>query len=228
MDVVDNLGPIPTGQAMVVSLLEAAALRAGDMVRDAWVENAMSLGAPAKYVRGIADKGVVQVASRSVSGLGVSVVVVVRNTWTGAALVDRGHPAYNLAEAIHWPSPKTKFAANGSMYINVPMRQKTARMPRPVVKLARQLGGVTARGTIIGPKRLRFAKGSPLARYDGLIRRRSKRGTMHGYLVIRRLTPRSHWIIPAKAGLDIPNALADVGRTALHAAMVDELQRAAM
>lgn len=226
MEVIDNLGTIPAGYAMIADMLEGAALQAGDAVRDAWVEAATRLNAPEQYVRGIADKGVVQVASRSVGSFGVSVVVVVRNTWSGAARTDKGHPAYNLAQAIRWPSPKTKFSASGSMYLDIPLRQKTASMPRPILKLARQLGGTTARKTIIGPKRLKYAKGSPLARYDGLMRRRTKRGTMFGYLVIRRLTPKSTWIIPAKTGLNLPGEMQDVGVEALHFAVTEGLQQA--
>lgn len=51
--------------------------------------------------------------------------VAVFNTAGHAAAIEDGYAAFNLAERINWPSPKTRFNKEGGMYLIIPFRHYT-------------------------------------------------------------------------------------------------------
>jgi len=103
--------------------LRAAVVEAGFTIRSQWVELAsgpMLNRLTGDYVNHLNAPDAVR---QSYEDDPFSVAVF--NTARHAAAIEDGYSAFNLAERINWPSPKTRFNKDGGMYLIIPFRHHT-------------------------------------------------------------------------------------------------------
>lgn len=110
------------------------ALRAAEIARGAWVAYAQGLNfsRSGDYVDGIRARGTVNVVrDTGVSDTGVAEIVIdITNTSKHAHVVEVGHAAYSLPEAIDWATaPKAKVNKKGEKYLSVPFRHAAYAAP---------------------------------------------------------------------------------------------------
>lgn len=111
---------------MLLSMLRAAALRGGEVVRVLWEQRARELRIrhTGAYVRGIAKEARIVVENEIATEQQYAVIIAVTNTARHASIVEDGHEAFHLPERINWASAdgKIKRRKDGSPYLIIPMR----------------------------------------------------------------------------------------------------------
>lgn len=135
IDVVD--GPeemIPRAQAVVADALRRASFRAAEMVRTAWVATAKGLGLVSNgdYIDGIATDGRIEVTGPMMDPNAdfYETMITVTNTAQHASIVEDGHGAYSLPQAIRWgATPKVKYTRKGTPYLTIPFRHRAYQTP---------------------------------------------------------------------------------------------------
>ena len=115
--------------------LRRGALYAGQWVQGVWARVAQELNVrgTGAYIRGIQDRGRVEILSEVEGGqLGtwgldrVEIVVGVTNTAPHASLIEEGHSAFHLPDKIDWArmTGRIKRTKDGRPYIHIPFRHR--------------------------------------------------------------------------------------------------------
>jgi hypothetical protein len=111
------------GQGFDFPALRAAVVEAGFVLRSKWADLAsgpMLNRLTGDYVNHLNAPDAVRQSFED-----DPFAVAVFNTARHAAAIEDGFAAFNLAERINWPSPKTRYNAEGGMYLIIPFRHYT-------------------------------------------------------------------------------------------------------
>jgi hypothetical protein len=136
-----EFGMLPTGMPIedaepnleaVRQRLHAQMRIAAQFVKGLWVRRAMDLhiSRSGAYVRGIAEQGEIRVVAESSGATHIEVTYEIVNTAPHARIVEDGHPAFSLPQAINWGSTKgrIKHGAKGP-YLHIPFRHAAYQTP---------------------------------------------------------------------------------------------------
>ncbi len=139
----DPLGSADIAEAHVRKALQRAAFEGAEMVRATWVAVAQGLGlsSTGSYINGINASGNVSVAMTE-SGPDLTASVAITNTAQNADIIENGHGAYSLPQAIRWgQTPRQKRFKDGTPYLVIPFRHGAYRSVDEQVS-----GGTTPQG----------------------------------------------------------------------------------
>jgi hypothetical protein len=189
------------------------------LVRERWIDVAMTANAPTTYIRGLQQsKSVIYPAA------GDPLRALVANVAPAASSVDEGMPGFHLPSKIRWgQTPGSRRSKKGTWYIIVPFRQPTRSMPRRVYAVARTLqpgqrltAGQSQGRAVHAPGLQPYVPSyaanirpgyTHSARQEGMRRVPGKRGST--YVTLRTMTPRSRgWNIPPKLGIHLAREVA--------------------
>lgn len=114
--------------------LERAAFKSAQLVKATWIAVAKAHGLTAKgdYIDGIDANGRIDVDARTSDPDAdyYEAVITVTNTSKHASIIEDGHAAFALPQAIRWgQTPRQKRFKNGTPYIVVPFRHGAFRSP---------------------------------------------------------------------------------------------------
>ena len=105
--------------------LRAQMMRAAQMVKGAWIQRAIDLkvSQSGEYIRGIAEQGEIRVISEHMGETSIEVIWEIVNTAPNARVIEDGHPAFSLAQAIDWGNTRgrIKRGKNGP-FLHIPLR----------------------------------------------------------------------------------------------------------
>lgn len=139
--------PLPTLDrdvlSSIVRILRDRANDVAELVRQVWIQRAQDLGLTQDggYIRGIEEGRVDVVADRS-DDTSMMVTISIVNTAEHAAIVEDGHAAFHLPEAVSWSSPHVKHTKDGRPYLSIPFGHSATQSP------AKQAASGITRGTL--------------------------------------------------------------------------------
>lgn len=112
--------------------LRAGAFMGAQWIQGMWVKIAQDLNirASGDYIRGIQSEGRIEVMSTNKTigqggvVLGWEMVIHITNTAKHASIVENGHAAFSMVQAIDWNGPKVKRTLEGKPYLSIPFRHR--------------------------------------------------------------------------------------------------------
>lgn len=127
-------GRLPTpSQDELLRAVERGTHLVAEYIQALWVNVALEVGprGTGEYIRGIQSDGIisVSVAPEGAPGL-LAVSIEVTNTSEHASIVEDGHGAFSLVQAIDWNAGgRIKQAKDGTRYLHIPFRHAAYAAP---------------------------------------------------------------------------------------------------
>jgi len=110
----------------VIQALNRGALFGAQYIQGLWIRVAQGMKVHDKgdYIRGISADARLDVEHNAIMGDTWEVVVAITNTCPHASIVEYGHPAFSLPQAINWGSGTGRIKRNekGEPYLHIPFR----------------------------------------------------------------------------------------------------------
>lgn len=119
--------PEPDMGAMLRAF-NAGALLGGQFLQGVWIRVAgeMDIRSSGAYIRGISENGRIEIIPDNRNGPGSTtwdVVIEVTNTAPHASIIEDGHAAFSMVDAINWNGAgRIKRTADGRPYLHIPFR----------------------------------------------------------------------------------------------------------